>query len=49
VKAYHDALAAGCVRVSEISHPPYMEEGEFCVTDPDGYQILVGQGTEGQL
>ena len=49
VVAYHDALAAKGVKVSEITHPPYMREGEFCITDPDGYQILVGEGSEGQL
>ena len=49
VVAYHDALAAKGVKVSEISHPDYMREGEFCITDPDGYQILVGEGSEGQL
>lgn len=27
----------------EITHPPYMPEGEFRVMDPDGYCILVGQ------
>jgi catechol 2,3-dioxygenase-like lactoylglutathione lyase family enzyme len=29
--------------VSEIRRPPYMQEGEIRVEDPDGYTILIGQ------
>ena len=28
---------------SEITHPPYMQEGEMRIEDPDGYTILIGQ------
>lgn len=35
-------LDAGA-QVSEIRHPPYMQEGEIRVEDPDGYAILIGQ------
>jgi len=31
------------VDVSEITFPPYMEEGEIRVEDPDGYTLLIGQ------
>jgi hypothetical protein len=29
--------------VYDISHPPYMQEGEMRIVDPDGYCLLVGQ------
>jgi hypothetical protein len=35
-------LEAG-VNVPEITFPPYMQEGEICVQDPDGYTLLIGQ------
>jgi predicted enzyme related to lactoylglutathione lyase len=38
----HRLLDAGA-QVSEIRHPPYMQEGEIRVEDPDGYAILIGQ------
>jgi catechol 2,3-dioxygenase-like lactoylglutathione lyase family enzyme len=31
------------VPVSKICYPPYMQEGEICLTDPDGYMLLIGQ------
>ena len=36
-------LLANKIEVPAISCPPYMEEGELRVTDPDGYVTLVGQ------
>lgn len=30
-------------RVSEITYPFYMPEGEICTSDPDGYTLLIGQ------
>jgi len=36
-------LAEAGIGVSEITYPPYMEEGEIRVEDPDGYTILIGQ------
>ena len=35
-------LAAGS-KPSEVRHPPYMQEGEIRVEDPDGYTLLIGQ------
>jgi hypothetical protein len=26
-----------------VTDPPYMSAGEICLTDPDGYWLLVGQ------
>ena len=46
VVAYHDELEAKGVKVSAIGHPPYMQAGEFCVTDPDGYCLLIGQADQ---
>ena len=43
VHAYREALAARGVKVSEMSYPPYLEKGEFRITDPDGYTLMVGQ------
>jgi len=31
------------VKVSEISYPFYMPKGEVCISDPDGYVLLIGQ------
>jgi hypothetical protein len=32
-----------CRMAFSITHPPYMQEGELRVHDPDGYVILIGQ------
>jgi catechol 2,3-dioxygenase-like lactoylglutathione lyase family enzyme len=29
--------------VYAVTHPPYMQEGEIRVADPDGYCLLIGQ------
>ncbi len=42
VKLRGDLLAKG-LPISEISKPFYMPKGEVCLTDPDGYIILIGQ------
>src|SRR5438105_3586061 len=39
VKLRGELLASG-VKVSEISYPFYMQKGEVCLTDPDGYVVL---------
>ena len=44
-----DRLVAVGADVGEISFPPYMPEGEICVTDPDGYLVLVGQSESSRL
>jgi catechol 2,3-dioxygenase-like lactoylglutathione lyase family enzyme len=36
-------LLAQGIAASEISYPPYMPKGEICVTDPDGFLLLIGQ------
>ena len=41
VKAMHAELAAAGVAVSEIKTPFYAPQGEFEVTDPDGYVLML--------
>ena len=31
------------VEVSAITYPFYMQKGEVCLSDPDGYVVLIGQ------
>lgn len=42
VKVRADLIAKG-VKVSEIEPRFYMPKGELCLTDPDGYVVLIGQ------
>ncbi len=35
-------LLANGVKVPPIQYPEYMRSGEICISDPDGYVILVG-------
>jgi hypothetical protein len=45
VAGYRDQLLARGVKVSELSYPEYARPaGEFAMSDPDGYCLLVGQG-----
>jgi hypothetical protein len=44
VAAYRDQLLKKGVKVSELSYPEYGPDGEFGMSDPDGYCLLVGQG-----
>lgn len=44
VGAYRDELAAKGVSVGRLERPHHSPAGEFRVTDPDGYGILVGEG-----
>jgi predicted enzyme related to lactoylglutathione lyase len=44
VTAYRNELAARGVKVSALSYPEYAVAGEFGMSDPDGYCLLVGQG-----
>ncbi len=46
VVAYRNELLACSIKVSELTHPEYALAGEFRITDPDGYCLLVGQGGE---
>ena len=41
--AVRNRLIAEGVKVSEISHPEYLPEGEFRTADPDGYCLMVAQ------
>jgi hypothetical protein len=41
--ALREHLLSNGVKVSEITYPEYMEKGEICLADPDGYCILIGQ------
>ena len=41
--ALRDHLLKNGVKVSEITYPFYMTKGEICLTDPDGYTLLIGQ------
>ena len=41
--ALREQLIAHGVTVSEITYPFYMEKGEMCLSDPDGYTLLIGQ------
>ncbi len=44
VVEYRERLAAQGVSVGPLTHPEYMQAGEFRVSDPDGYCLLIGQG-----
>ena len=41
--ALRNQLLANGVKVSVISYPVYMPKGEVCLSDPDGYTLLIGQ------
>jgi catechol 2,3-dioxygenase-like lactoylglutathione lyase family enzyme len=45
VRALHAELREGGIAVGEIERPFYMPAGEFRLTDPDGYVLVVGQLT----
>jgi catechol 2,3-dioxygenase-like lactoylglutathione lyase family enzyme len=36
-------LLANGVKVSEVTYPSYMPKGEVCASDPDGYEVFIGQ------
>ena len=41
--ALHARLTADGLAPGRITHPPHMRDGEFRLTDPDGYQLVIGQ------
>jgi hypothetical protein len=43
IMTLHERLIAGGLAPGPIHHPEYMVDGEFRMTDPDGYAIAVGQ------
>ena len=42
LEALRARLRADGVDPGPVSHPHYMPKGEICLTDPDGYTVLVG-------
>jgi catechol 2,3-dioxygenase-like lactoylglutathione lyase family enzyme len=45
IAALHARLTAEGLAPGAIAHPEHMADGEFALTDPDGYRLLVGQVT----
>jgi DNA-binding MarR family transcriptional regulator/catechol 2,3-dioxygenase-like lactoylglutathione lyase family enzyme len=43
IVALRARLVADGLTPSRIVHPEYMENGEFRLTDPDGYRLIIGQ------
>lgn len=43
IAGLHARLVAGGLKPGPIHHPEYMVDGEFRMTDPDGYAVAVGQ------
>jgi len=41
--ALRDRLMAEGAKVSEVTHPEYLPEGEFRTADPEGYCLMVAQ------
>lgn len=41
--ALRDTLLSNGVAASEITHPDYLPQGEFRVSDPDGYTLMIAQ------
>jgi hypothetical protein len=46
VVGYRKELATRGIQVSELTHPEHALAGEFRLSDPDGYGLLVGQGDQ---
>jgi len=43
VIALREDLVARGITCSEISYPFYMQKGEFRITDPDGFALIIAQ------
>jgi catechol 2,3-dioxygenase-like lactoylglutathione lyase family enzyme len=43
LKAVRNMLLANGIRAGEITYPEYLPDGEFKVTDPDGYTLMIAQ------
>ncbi len=43
ISSLHARLTADGLTPSPITHPAHMRDGEFRLTDPDGYLLIVGQ------
>jgi predicted lactoylglutathione lyase len=46
VVTYRNELVRRGIKASELTYPEYALAGEFRISDPDGYCLLVGQGDE---
>lgn len=46
LSALHSQLVEAGVEVGAINRPEYMPSGEICLTDPDGYTVLIGHWGE---
>ena len=47
LKAVREVLVANGIAAGDICFPEYLPEGEFRVTDPDGYVLMIAQaGTD---
>lgn len=44
--ALRTQLESAGVETGPISHPIHMRSGELCLSDPDGYVVLIGQWGE---
>ena len=43
LRSVRDVLLAHGIAAGEIHHPDYLPDGEFRVTDPDGYVLMIAQ------
>jgi hypothetical protein len=43
LEAVRNMLLANGIRAGEITYPEYLPDGEFKVTDPDGYTLMIAQ------
>ena len=41
IAAVHESLAASGLAVGPLEYPPYCPDGEFRLTDPDGYCLML--------
>lgn len=44
LKSVRDVLLANGVAAGDICYPEYLPDGEFKVSDPDGYTLMIAQG-----
>ena len=46
LKGLRVELVAKGLKPGEIEYPEYLPQGEFCLHDPDGYLLMIGQSYE---
>lgn len=44
--AFRSQLIATGIDTGSINYPPYMPSGEICLSDPDGYVVLIGHWSD---